>query len=562
MKVSTKLNYAFIIISLIILFSTIVTFISLTTIEDNTEEALESRLHQITLATNINFNLAMEDIYTRSLVLDPSDMTNKAFIEEFANLIEQDIIAYQAISSEPEMTTYIDNLIALRLTYKEVEETLFTILEANDYEKATALILKDLGDLNDQIVTQTSAILAFQNEQMDIIKSKTANSVISAKTISIIALTGMLLITVIVIFFVNKTITKPLNRVMNSAKQIAEGNLTEQDLKMTAKDEIGQLGNIFDEMKNTLNQLIQSIQSNAEHLSTAAEELVASTEEINASSEEVSVQLGRSAASAERSMNASEHSTLSMQDTANGVERIVVSAQELQSTSKDTEIASHQGNELLEQAKQQMVTIQGSTIAVNEVVQKLSKQTEEIQHITKVIADITDQTNLLALNASIEAARAGEHGKGFAVVANEVKNLAEQSKTSANSIEQLIQEIQGDTQNVLQAVTRSIQSVEDGVNIITETGESFNQILKSVDKIAVQIEEVSSTAEQLSANASIVTNAMDEIAQDSKHSSQELNTVSQAMEEQVLTIQEVSQVAITLTENATNLQSETLRFKV
>ena len=562
MKVSTKLNYAFIIISLIILFSTIVTFISLTTIEDNTEEALESRLHQITLATNINFNLAMEDIYTRSLVLDPSDMTNKAFIEEFANLIEQDIIAYQAISSEPEMTTYIDNLIALRLTYKEVEETLFTILEANDYEKATALILKDLGDLNDQIVTQTSAILAFQNEQMDIIKSKTANSVISAKTISIIALTGMLLITVIVIFFVNKTITKPLNRVMNSAKQIAEGNLTEQDLKMTAKDEIGQLGNIFDEMKNTLNQLIQSIQSNAEHLSTAAEELVASTEEINASSEEVSVQLGRSAASAERSMNASEHSTLSMQDTANGVERIVVSAQELQATSKDTEIASHQGNELLEQAKQQMVTIQGSTIAVNEVVQKLSKQTEEIQHITKVIADITDQTNLLALNASIEAARAGEHGKGFAVVANEVKNLAEQSKTSANSIEQLIQEIQGDTQNVLQAVTRSIQSVEDGVNIITETGESFNQILKSVDKIAVQIEEVSSTAEQLSANASIVTNAMDEIAQDSKHSSQELNTVSQAMEEQVLTIQEVSQVAITLTENATNLQSETLRFKV
>ncbi|HEY4532136.1 MAG TPA: methyl-accepting chemotaxis protein, partial [Kurthia sp.] len=162
----------------------------------------------------------------------------------------------------------------------------------------------------------------------------------------------------------------------------------------------------------------------------------------------------------------------------------------------------------------------------------------------------------------IEAARAGEHGKGFAVVADEVRKLAEQSKSSANSIVNLTLEIKADTENVERAVSDSLVSVEDGVKIISNAGESFTTIVDAVTQMSMQIQEISATSEELSASAEQVTASVNEIALSSNESSGNLEMIAAAVEEQTATMQQVNAVAVSLSDNAQTLQQEIQQFKV
>src|SRR5690606_21869709 len=243
----------------------------------------------------------------------------------------------------------------------------------------------------------------------------------------------------------------------------------------------------------------KNIQVNSEQVNAAAQELSASTEEISATTEDVTVRVNDTAERAQISAQASNESARAMEETAAGVQRIAESTQKLLGNSVDATQTAKDGGQIIYDAQQQMSIISSSTNSVNALVQKLAQQTEEINNISQLITSITDQTNLLALNAAIEAARAGEHGKGFAVVADEVRKLAEQSKSSAHYIVNLIHEIKADTDNVERAVSDSLVSVEDGVKIISHAGESFTTIVDAVTQMSMQIQESSATSEELSA---------------------------------------------------------------
>jgi methyl-accepting chemotaxis protein len=127
----------------------------------------------------------------------------------------------------------------------------------------------------------------------------------------------------------------------------------------------------------------------------------------------------------------------------------------------------------------------------------LSEQLSQIYSITNVVSDLASQTNMLALNAAVEAVRAGEAGKGFGVVAGEIRKLAERSRTSAEKINALVGDIQ-------QSMSATVQATEQGTKAVDE-------IVGAIDEIAVNVKQISLTANQQASAISQVMEAINNI---------------------------------------------------
>ncbi|AHN21351.1 methyl-accepting chemotaxis protein [Lysinibacillus varians] len=561
MSIKKKIYLGFGSIMLFLLLSSTIAFVQLKSVNNKYSFTIEDRVYKLLQVDAILNASSLQGLYIRSYILDPSDETIKN-LEKQEELIEQKTAELEKIIKNPEMQKQLQSIKENQAKFNQGAQDIINTYDKEDVQASIEKIQVLVRPANEGIQLAVNKISVYQKELME--KANTEATKI-ANNSSLIIL-GIAIVTTILALlisvFITRLITVPINKLNATAKVIAEGDLSGEDINVKTNDEIGVLADSFNEMKRRLHSIINNVAANVEQTTAAAEQLAASTDQVAISSNEVANRIEVTSEGANQSAITGRESATAMDETAHGVQRIAEATQLLNSKALDTQVIANEGGKTLQTAENQMAVIQQSSHETNERIKQLSAQSTEIEKIIKVITDITEQTNLLALNAAIEAARAGEHGKGFAVVADEVRKLAEESKASAHQIVDLTTSIQQETNAVEKAVSVTVQNVEEGVTFIQNAQVSFDTIMKAIQEITSQIEDVSASTEEISASTEEVAASVNEMASAATTAAEQSEMIAAAVEEQTATIQEINAVAKSLSEGAMTVQEEINKFKI
>lgn len=322
---------------------------------------------------------------------------------------------------------------------------------AHDFRKNSILqneLFEKLNQGSNETYAAMELLLKHQNMQ-------TKNVIDNAKTIMLVASVSGSIIALCIAYFMTRHISKPLNETLNISSRIASGDLSASVIS-TRKDEFGELLVSIGMMNDRLKHIIDEVKVGVDNVSKASAE----------------ISLGNS----DLSIRTDQQSSALVQTNIN----IKQLSDAMKNNAQNAEYASIRTNAASANAEN------GGLIVKNVIIKMktISENSSKISDITNVINGIAFQTNILALNAAVEAARAGEHGKGFAVVAGEVRTLAQRSAIAAKEIENLLSD--------------AVLNIKDGVSLVTQSGETMEQIVSSVHQVNLIIEDIARVSEKQS----------------------------------------------------------------
>jgi len=435
------------------------------------------------------------------------------------------------------------------------------IMEEVQQKQATELVGEEIIPLAIQIEEAANRIVEIQTKEMQTETKANTEMVSSVKNMMLVWSLISLILAILIGMFMSHMITRPISFLVEGAKKIASGDLTQEDISVKNSDEISELANSFNIMKQNLQQLIDKVRLNAQQVSVTSEELSASADATNLATQHITLGMQEVAAGAEKQVNTVIQSVESAEEITKGMNKATEFIQSVANLTLAANEKATSGNDVVNKTIDQMKLVQDSAMESAEVVHTLSNKSKEIGHIIELITKVASQTDLLALNAAIEAARAGEQGKGFAVVADEVRKLAVQSADAAGQIRQLIEEIQEESEKAVRSMNNGTDVVKEGLILVSQTGDSFQDILGAIQQVAAESHQVAAIVKQIHSNTQIVTEGMKEARDIVEQSSVSIQNVAASTEEQNATMAEVSSSAEGLSEMAQNLNKVINKFK-
>lgn len=363
----------------------------------------------------------------------------------------------------------------------------------------------------------------------------------------------------IIIIFVARKLTKPLNKLSSFSQEIAEGNLT-VNLEVKNDDEIGKVAHSLNNTVDKLRKMIGDIDNYAIEVKTLSKGLnLTTTDSIKLTNEVARCMQEMTDASVKQAENAGEASKIT-EELSVDVNNVLKQCQNMMRVVEECKAVNNRGAYGIKETIESMRNIEKTNDVNVEEVTNLYKHSQRIEQIVDVISDIASQTDLLALNASIEAARAGEHGKGFAVVANEVKNLSEQS-AAAKQIIEIINGIEKQLEMITDSMKNSTDNIANGVSVAEKVGNSFRDIEDSFSEVITSVNNVFAASNNMNTKSQKTLDNVTSVAAITEENSAASEEVLASMEQNTTSMHEISGAAEKLDGFVLKLKEAVDKFK-
>ena len=488
--------------------------------------------------------LAQEQ-YMRSLVYSDRSAKQVDYPAEFAENAQQTVDGVNAvkaiIAKYPEVGSFKAEGKDINSCIKEFESYYAAWFDLADPATTSpgkySQSLEYYDMVRDPINSMGDIVSVFADTEKESLVSSTH------KTLGTIIIISIIIYVIVIVFalYVISYIKRNTVYITEKIESIAQNDLTDEIRPLEGSDELCKLNKSARDVQTHLREMIGMLQGSSVALADSSNQMGHSTQETSGSIASINN------AASELANTATSQAT----DIADIANHMTTVDEMMQRNTENANALAEISHQILRVTDEGLSRVDGlknitdQSVAafeeIFEVIGGIEESTKKISEASDLISSIAGQTNLLSLNASIEAARAGDAGRGFAVVADEIRQLSEQSANSVNVINEMLSDLQSNTDNAAKRSDNVRGYVSRQKEAVEETSQSFTDIANGIQSINSTVDALHSANENLGegvANISGLIENLSAISEENAATAQELNATTDTVNNSVVVLAE------------------------